>query len=204
MANHQIVIKENSTKTLATAGKYCDRNIDVVVDVSSSGGATPTQFTNILDLDTTIVKEGYRAVTSKYSETSDGVVVVTPVKAGTHEIRVRGKWVYWHLSVSTSTSLSNLRTGVYFSTTTPTSEEHGGSSLYGHSLPTLNESATISNGGQFSIDEYGDWYMTVTVSQDGYLAFTLKDMSKVFANCGSFACEPIITIDEPIGNGGVV
>lgn len=52
--NHQINITENGTKTLATAGKYCDRNIDVNVNVP----AKPTQFTNVLDLPTTIVKEG--------------------------------------------------------------------------------------------------------------------------------------------------
>ena len=33
MANIDINIKENGTTTLATAGKYCDRNIDVNVDV---------------------------------------------------------------------------------------------------------------------------------------------------------------------------
>lgn len=32
--NTQIEIKENGTTTLATAGKYCDRNIDVNVEVS--------------------------------------------------------------------------------------------------------------------------------------------------------------------------
>lgn len=34
--NTQIEIKENGTTTLATAGKYCDRNIDVNVDVPSN------------------------------------------------------------------------------------------------------------------------------------------------------------------------
>ena len=35
--SHQINIAENGTTTLATAGKYCDRNIDVNVNVPSSG-----------------------------------------------------------------------------------------------------------------------------------------------------------------------
>lgn len=35
MANMQINITENGTKTLATAGKYCDRNIDINVNVMS-------------------------------------------------------------------------------------------------------------------------------------------------------------------------
>ena len=33
MSNIQINISDNGTTTLATAGKYCDRNVDVVVDV---------------------------------------------------------------------------------------------------------------------------------------------------------------------------
>ena len=37
--NTQINITENGTATLATAGKYCDRNIDVNVNVPTGGGA---------------------------------------------------------------------------------------------------------------------------------------------------------------------
>ena len=39
MANIEINVAENGTTTLATAGKYCDRNIDVVVEVAGGGGA---------------------------------------------------------------------------------------------------------------------------------------------------------------------
>lgn len=39
MANIQIDITENGTTTLATEGKFCDRNIDVNVNVASSGGS---------------------------------------------------------------------------------------------------------------------------------------------------------------------
>lgn len=38
MANIEINVAENGTTTLATAGKYCDRNIDVVVEVAGGGG----------------------------------------------------------------------------------------------------------------------------------------------------------------------
>lgn len=38
MANTLINITENGTTTLATAGKYCDRNIDVTVAVENTGG----------------------------------------------------------------------------------------------------------------------------------------------------------------------
>lgn len=196
---YQFILKENGTKTFLTEGKYCDRNIEVHVDVP----VKPTQFTNILDLPATLVKEGYRVITDTYSETSDGVAVVIPLKKGTHDIRVRGKWIWWFLAIQISSSVSGLRTNVYFSTSAPTDEAHGGSLFCTHNA-TVNQYAVITEGCKFSIDEYGDWYLTITVPQDGYLAFSLKDMSKVFAGGGSFNCNPIITIDEPIGNGGVV
>ena len=48
--NTQINIKENGTTTLATAGKYCDRNIDVVVDIPADIDGiiarTATEYTN--------------------------------------------------------------------------------------------------------------------------------------------------------------
>lgn len=162
----------------------------------------PTQFTNVLDLPTTLVKEGYRAVTTNYTETSDGVAVVIAVKKGTHDIRVRGKWVWQWLSVQISQTNATPRTNTYFSTTTPTSEAHGGTLLFTFQFPDFDKPVTIGSNGKFSIDECGDWYLTATVPQDGYLAFTLKDMSKVFAGSGTFNCAPIITVDEPIGNGG--
>lgn len=38
MANIAISITENGTTTLDTVGKYCDRNVDIVVDVPTGGG----------------------------------------------------------------------------------------------------------------------------------------------------------------------
>ena len=45
MANHQINITTNGTTTLATAEKWCDRNIDVNVNVASSGGGGGSTIT---------------------------------------------------------------------------------------------------------------------------------------------------------------
>lgn len=47
MANHLINIAENGTTTLATSGKYCDRDVDVVVNVASSGGELPEEALKI-------------------------------------------------------------------------------------------------------------------------------------------------------------
>lgn len=49
MANIQIPITENGTVTLATAGKYCDRNIDVTVEVAAEGAALETVTLNIIN-----------------------------------------------------------------------------------------------------------------------------------------------------------
>lgn len=38
MSNISVSITENGTTTLATAGKYCDKNVDVVVNVAGGGG----------------------------------------------------------------------------------------------------------------------------------------------------------------------
>lgn len=43
--SHQISITENGTTTLATAGKYCDRNIDVNVNVPSNEAELEEQKT---------------------------------------------------------------------------------------------------------------------------------------------------------------
>ena len=42
--NTQINITENGTTTLATAGKYCDRNIDVNVNVEGGGSVSLTPY----------------------------------------------------------------------------------------------------------------------------------------------------------------
>lgn len=47
MANIGINITQNGTTTLATAGKYCDRNIDVNVDVAGGGGGIDESVLNM-------------------------------------------------------------------------------------------------------------------------------------------------------------
>ena len=58
MANHQINITANGTKTLATAGKYCDRNIDVNVNVPIPNGYVKPSGTK------TITENGTHDVTN--------------------------------------------------------------------------------------------------------------------------------------------
>lgn len=197
MANHQIIIQENGTTTLATVKKYCDRNIDIVVNVPSSG--EPTQFTNILDLDTTIVKNGYRVISTGYTATAEGVAVVFPITAGTHRLRARGKYTFGFLDysayMSNSVGGSGFFTNTYQSNATPTESTFSGTNIGNHG--NFEERGFI-----VGIDEYGDTFIDVPVTQDCYLGITLKDLSVSFSY-GTFI-DPIITIDEPIGNGGYV
>lgn len=51
MSNTVINIKDNGTTTLATSGKYCDRNIDVVVDVAGGGGGGGFELPRELTVD---------------------------------------------------------------------------------------------------------------------------------------------------------
>lgn len=191
MANHQISVTENGTKTLLTAGKYCDRNIDVVVSVPSSGEVLPTQFTNILVLDTTIVKEGYRVVSSGYTETPSGVAIVFPITAGTHRIRVRGKYIFGLTQLYTDGSIAAFHTNVYQSSGTPTDTTFSGSVVAKY----VNDNSDLV----LSTDECNDFYIDVTLSADSYLGFTLKNMEAEYPT-GNFSA-PIITVDEPIGTG---
>lgn len=253
MAAYQVTVTENGTKTLKTAGKYCDRNIEVSVNVASgSTGITPTgtktitengthdvtdyasaevavevgvfpsgtkeitengtydvtdyagvevdvpaqptQYTNILALDTTIVKEGYRVVSSGYTETPSGVAVVFPVTAGTHRIRARGKYVFGLTQLYTNGSIAAFNTNVYQSNATPTDTTFSGS--------VITNYKNDNSGLVLSTDESNDFYIDITVTADSYLGFTLKNMAAEFPT-GSFS-EPILTVDEPIGNGGYV
>ena len=49
MANTQIAIKSHGKTTLLTAGKYCDRNIDINTEVNAS------KFTNVLKHPNTVI-----------------------------------------------------------------------------------------------------------------------------------------------------
>lgn len=165
---------------------YAAVNVDVPVQ--------PTQFTNILSLATTIVKEGYRVVSSGYTATPSGVAVVFPIAAGTHRIRVRGKYIFGLTQLYSNGSIAAFNTNVYQSNATPTSAAFSGSVIANYK--------NDNSGLILSTDESNDFYIDVTVSADSYLGLTLKNMAAEFPT-GKFS-DPIMTIDEPIGNGGYI
>lgn len=82
MANTQINITANGKTTLATEGKYCDRNIDVNVSVPASG-ITPSGTKNI-------TSNGSHDVTAFATAQVNVPVGITP--AGTKNITANGTY----------------------------------------------------------------------------------------------------------------
>lgn len=90
MANHQINLSENGKVTLTTAGKYCDRNIDVNVNVPSE---QPTPFTNLFT--TAIIKKGFNPTASGLVTQGSITACGFPVPTGTVKVRIRGNlWIH--------------------------------------------------------------------------------------------------------------
>ena len=220
MANTQISITENGTKTLKTAGKYCDRDIDVNVNVADrSTGITPTgaisitengthdvtnyasaevnvqpqptQFTNVLKQSTTsfVINQMLSSTAGATSERK-GVVVVefdfaNYVASNRPRFRFRGYTLYGNY--------------VHWS---------------GDGGATWTRVSWYGNYANRSIiDEYGDASIQMALNSDvanvkfridllcgapGTPGEELTSADQVI-NSGA-----IMTINEPIGNGGYV
>ena len=216
MANTQININSNGTKTLATAGKYCDRNIDVNVNVPVPSGyikptgsktitengthdvtqyasavvdvaGKPTQFTNLYDVENVTVGTALAVSSSVPTYTSDANTNIVKIpfhhkKGEPVVLRMRG--------IGT---VRDRNTCVAFDADGETRVQH----------------YTFVNSGSFelSYDEYGDVTITfaggIITNYDWYwLGFNFQYPS-VNKNA-TVQNGPIITINEPIGNGGYV
>lgn len=180
--NIQIEITENGTTTLATAGKYCDRNVDVNVNVP----AKATQFTNLYDPANVVLK-----MTSNYSSsagatfTSDNYCnyIVIPYKHEANEpiaLRVRG------ISLPV--------------------RDRQGFTMYAEDGTTAVTWSQLSGVVEKSFDEYGD--MILTFKSGSYVTKAWSYLHLNFQYTGyntgpeTALTGPIITINEPIGNGG--
>lgn len=184
MANTQIAIGENGTTTLATAGKYCDRNIDVNVDVVGK----PTRFTNYYAPANVTCRtriDCSAATGVQYNSDTQANMIVIPCyhkEGDPFVLRLRG--------ISTVRDRAGL---VIFA-------EDGETRLNHYQLST-------SSYFSLSYDQHGDAVITFKDSILNFAWYVLK-FNFQYPSYNSSPTEPlsgpIITINEPIGNGGYV
>jgi hypothetical protein len=181
--NLQFNIAENGTTTLATAGKYCDRNIDVNVNVAGK----PTQFTNLYTGATIHFKKAVNGSSSGITYVDDNytnsILVPYHHKAGEPVVlRMRG----------IGTVRDRMGSGTL---------KADGTTRVNHYL--INNTTFFTQ----SYDEYGDVTITFKgnpVSTEWY--YFVFSFQYIGINSGATEAKegPIITINEPIGNGGYV
>lgn len=215
MANTQINITANGTKTLATAGKYCDRNIDVNVAVPASGitptgtktittngthdvtnyakaavnvqTAQPTQFTNLYDPANVMVKSVVNGSTSGITYGTDNYcnAIKIPYHHKANEpivLRLRGiGTVRDRMGCGTLQADGETRVNHY----------------------QINSTSYFTQ----SYDDHGDVMITFKgniISTEWY--YFVFGFQYIGINSGVTTpyTGPIITINEPIGNGGYV
>lgn len=181
MANTQINVNANGTTTLATAGKYCDRNIDVNVDVKGK----PTQFTNLYDPENVTVKTVANVSSSGITYGADNYVncIAIPYHHTAGEpvvLRLRG--------------IGTVR------------DRTGCALLDANKERVQHYQITSSNYYTQSYDEHGDAVITFKSGPESYeWEYFLFNFQYIGINSNAVAqTGPIITINEPIGNGGHV
>lgn len=184
MANTQINVTENGTTTLATAGKYCDRNIDVNVNVPNK----PTQFVNVLEYaDSLEVNKRFTNNGTYTTSQPNSIIAVTldlnklpdrkVLQHNTNEFRFRG--------------CSHI------------------DQAFAHSDDGITYTAKGLGVSIARVDEYGDAVWTRGYISGRYVRFNIgmsvyptssnqalaDDFDPVAYGC-------IVTFNEPIGNGG--
>lgn len=216
MANTQISITANGTKTLATAGKYCDRNIDVTVNVPSSG-ITPSGSVNI-------TKNGTHDVTSYASAVvnvpSTGVQPTQFTNLYDPSIVVLQQVISYSsssgLTYGTDKQVNYIKVPYHHLANEPvvlrmrgigTVRDRAGTVELGADGETRVNHSQFSDTNYFTLsyDEYGDATITfkgsMITKEWYYFAFNFQYPS-VNSSAATALTGPIITINEPIGNGG--
>jgi hypothetical protein len=207
MANTQISITANGTKTLKTAGKYCDRDIDIIVNVPTGGGGItptgtkditengvyditayasanvnvptpqPTQFTNILTHSSTELKFN---VTKAGAARNGMMCVIIDLAA---------------LGITTTRKMEFRMRGLWVDHSYPNIESSSDKETWSTRKSMLNP----------AFDSHGDCIVTISSLNPTtypYLLLAFKNTTAT-VTADNYA-GAILTINEPIGNGGYI
>ena len=238
MANTQIEIITNGTTTLATAGKYCDKNIDVNVAVPANG-ITPTGSIEIKTNGTHNVANYANAVVNvptgtnptgsiniKTNGTYDvanyaSAVVDVPAKATqfTNYYNPANVIIDYKVSVSSNVVSKAANSEVNILRITYHHVAGEAVQLRMRGIGTVRSNLVFvfygSDGetrithiypdaGAVSYDGCGDaiWTMPSGVTSKEWYYIDLNFQYLYMSSASEALTGPIITINEPIGNGG--
>lgn len=217
MANTQINITKNGTTTLAAAGKYCDRNIDVNVSVPPVG-ITPTGTLNI--------KENGTHDVTNYANALVDVQTVKPtqfvnVLAYADSLDINARWATAGNSYNTTQpnsciavtlDLNKLPNPKILQKNTNEFRFRGCQHIdmtFAMSPDGVTYASKSLNMPIVKTDEYGDAIYTRGYISERYVRFNIA-ISAISTSSNpelasdfdplAFGC--IVTFNEPIGNGG--
>ena len=217
MANTQVKVTANGTTTLATAGKYCDRNIEINVNVPiPSGYIKPSGSKSITENGTHDVTNYASAVVNVPQKATQFTNVLE--YADSMEINTRfainGTYntTQPNSIIAVTLDLNKLPSGISLANNTNEIRFRGCSHIdtaFAMSADGVTYASKGLNCDIKRVDEYGDAVFQRGYIGDRYVRFNIG--MNVFPTSAApvladdfdpvaYGC--IVTFNEPIGNGG--